>query len=40
MENHKNIIKSVKTKFTIWESVTRMEGISTLHRPSKGVTFN
>jgi len=30
MENHKNKIKSVKTKFRVRESVTCREGISTL----------
>jgi len=39
-ENHKNKIKSAKTKFRVRESVTRKEGISTLQRPSKGGTFN
>jgi len=40
MENHKNNIKSAKTKFRVWESVTRREGISTLQRSPKGGTFN
>jgi len=30
MENHKNKIKSAKTKFRIQDSVTHREGISTL----------
>jgi len=30
MDNHKNKIKSAKTKFRVWESITRREGISTL----------
>jgi len=40
MENRKNKIKSAKTKFRVRESVMRRKGISTLHRPPKGGTFN
>jgi len=40
MENHKNKIKSAKAKFRVRESVTRMEGMSTLRHPPKGGTFN
>jgi len=40
MENHKYKLKSAKTRFRVWESVTPGEGISTLQRPSKGGTFN
>jgi len=29
-----------KPDFWIWESVTRMEGVSTLQRPPEGGTFN
>jgi len=36
MENHKNKIKSAKTKFRVRESVTRREGINTLQRSPKG----
>jgi len=39
MENHKNKIKSAKTKFKVWELVMRKEGISTLQHPPKGGTF-
>jgi len=40
MENHKNKIKFAKTKFRVWESVTRREGITTLRCLPKGGTFN
>jgi len=40
MENHKNKIKSTKTKFWVRESVTHREGISTLQRLPKDGTFN
>jgi len=40
MENRKNKIKSAKTKFRVWELVTRREGINILQRPPKGGTFN
>jgi len=40
MENHKNKIKSAKTKFRVQESVTYREGISTIQRSSRGGTFN
>jgi len=40
MENHKNNIKSAKTKVRVRESVTRKEGISTLQRLPKGGTFH
>jgi len=40
MENHKDKIKSAKTKFKVRESITRREGISTLQRSPKGDTFN
>jgi len=40
MENHKNKIKSAKTKFRVRESVTRRECISTLQRPPKGGNFD
>jgi len=40
MENHKNKIKSGKTKFNIRKSVTLRLRISTLQCPSKDGTFN
>jgi len=40
MENHKDKTSLRKTRFWIWESVTRREGVSTLQRPPKGGTFN
>jgi len=40
MENHKNNIKSAKTKFRVRETVTRRKGSSTLQCPAKGGTFN
>jgi len=40
MENHKNKTSLRKTKFWIWESVTRREAVSTLSRLLEGDTFN
>ena len=40
MENHKDKTSLRKTRFSIRESITRREGITTLQRPPEGGTFN